>query len=239
MKKNRMTICGRNTITLPTPPISPSFRKLASRSGSGRRVTMSPRRWNSASIASMPGCAQAKTAWNITNRMASSTTRPATGCRSTASTRVVRLSGLPWPFTAEARIRSASRWAPRRAAASGAVHEVRPAPSAAVRRRSTSASSASVPPRRTATEVTTGRPSSRPSFSVSISMPRLRAMSIMLSDSITGRPTCFSSSTRRRARRRLEASATHTMRSGITSFWVRPRTTSRVTSSSGERARSE
>ena len=101
------------------------------------------------------------------------------------------------------------------------------------------ASSASMPPRRTATDSTTGTPSSRDRRSTSIAMPRLRAMSIMLSDSITGRPTRFSSSASRSASLRLEASATQTIRSGVTSLWRRPRTTSRVISSSGERARKE
>ena len=80
------------------------------------------------------------------------------------------------------------------------------------------ASSASMPPRRTATDSTTGTPSSRDRRSTSIAMPRLRAMSIMLSDSITGRPTRFSSSASRSASRRLEASATQTIRSGATSL---------------------
>ena len=44
----------------------------------------------------------------------------------------------------------------------------------------------------TATELTTGTPSSWARRPASISMPRLRAMSIMLSDSITGRPTRWS-----------------------------------------------
>ena len=101
------------------------------------------------------------------------------------------------------------------------------------------ASSASMPPRRTATDSTTGTPSSRDRRSTSIAMPRLRAMSIMLSDSITGRPTRFSSSASRSASLRLEASATQTIRSGVTSLCRRPSTTSRVISSSGERARKE
>ena len=50
-----------------------------------------------------------------------------------------------------------------------------------------------MPPRRTAVEVTTGTPSSADSLSRSMSMPRRRAMSIMLSTSSIGRPTCFSS----------------------------------------------
>jgi hypothetical protein len=74
---------------------------------------------------------------------------------------------------------------------------------------------------------------------VSISMPRLRAMSIMLSDITTGRPTCFSSSASRSASRRFEASATQTIRSGARSVASLPSTASRVISSSGERARSE
>ena len=96
-----------------------------------------------------------------------------------------------------------------------------------------------VPPRRTAIDVTTGTPSSADNRSRSISMPRRRAISIMLSASITGRPTCLSSRARRSASRRFEASPTQTIRSGLASLASRPSTTSRVISSSGERARSE
>ena len=102
--------------------------------------------------------------------------------------------------------RSASRWPPRRAVASGARHSDATVAWFAASRVSSAASSASVPPRRTATELTTGMPSSRSSAAMSISMPRLRAMSIMFRDISTGRPTCFSSSARRSASRRLEAS---------------------------------
>ena len=70
-------------------------------------------------------------------------------------------------------------------------------------------------------------------------MPRFLAMSIMFSAIITGRPTCLSSSASRNARRRLEASATQTIRSGARSLASLPSTASRVISSSGERARSE
>jgi len=142
-------------------------------------------------------------------------------------------------FTAARSTRSASRWAPRSSPASGACQSAAFASGRFSSSRSISPRSASVPPRRTATDRTTGTPSSRDRRSTSISTPRLRAMSIMLSDSMTGRPTRFSSSARRSASLRLEASPTQTMRSGFTSLCSRPNTTSRVISSSGERARSE
>jgi hypothetical protein len=97
----------------------------------------------------------------------------------------------------------------------------------------------SVPPRRTAVDVTTGTPSSFDSLTRSMSMPRRRAMSIILSTSISGRPTCLSSITRRRATRKLVASATQSRRSGAASLANRPSTMSRVISSSGLRPRNE
>ena len=224
MKKNRITICGRKTSTLPTPPISPSLRKLLSRSGSGAASTRSPSQWKAASIASMPGVAQANTAWNMTNRMASriDAARPrdaAARHRPAPCRHRARRSGAP----RHASSRSASRWPPRNSPASGALHDEAPAAGRLGQRAvDFGAAASSVPPRRTATELTTGTPSSRARRSASISMPRLRAMSIMLSDSITGRPTRFSSSARRSASRRLEASATQTIRSGATSLARRP-----------------
>ena len=106
------------------------------------------------------------------------------------------VSGRPARRTAACRMRSASRWAPRSSPASGGSRQ-----SAAAARRqarpaaSTSASSSSMPPlahrdrgddRARRARATAARGRSR--------MPRLRAMSIMLSASTTGRPTCFSSS---------------------------------------------
>jgi len=152
---------------------------------------------------------------------------------------VVPTSGVPGIITAARRTRSASLCASRSAPASGAFQSAAATDGRFASSRSSSARSASVPPRRTATELTTGRPISDASFAKSISMPRFLAMSIMLSASTTGRPTCFSSSARRSARRRLDASPTQTIRSGAVSPASLPSTASRVISSSGERARNE
>jgi hypothetical protein len=146
---------------------------------------------------------------------------------------------VPGARTAERSTRSASLWALRSSPAPGAFQSTVEAAGSCARIRSSSDRRASVPPRRTATELTTGTPSSAASLVMSISMPRLRAMSIMLSASTTGRPTCLSSSASRSARRRLEASPTQMIRSGAVSVFNLPSTASRVISSSGERARSE
>ena len=70
----------------------------------------------------------------------------------------------------------------------------------------------------TATVSTTGQPSSaREPVDVDRAGPRARATSAMLSATISGRPSCFSSSTRRRFMRRLVASTTATIASGAAS----------------------
>ena len=147
------------------------------------------------------GCAQVNTAWNITNSTASRISRPATGCSTTASIRLVKVSGLAGGVTAAAMIRSASRCSAR-----SSRGRKRPARCWRViadgRCRRTSSrcrSRSAVPPLRTATAVVTGMPSSDDSRSRSIAMPRCRARSIMLSTSSIGRPTRFSSSTSRNA----------------------------------------
>ena len=188
---------------------------------------------------SISGCAQVKTAWNITNRMASRITRPATGCSSTASSRVVSVSGLVGMWTASSMMRSASRWAARNSLRLGGFQRLGLCGGGSccgqvVEPRSSS----SMPPRRTAAAVMTGTPSSADSRAVSISSPRRRAMSIMLSTSSSGRPTCLSSITK--AQRQAQIGGV-----GDAEQQVRrlprssggPSTTSRVTSSSGLRAR--
>ena len=242
MKRNRIRICGRKTSTLPTPAISPSCTKLRTRpsapSCGSSPPTAAPNAWKPPSIRSIGACAQANTAWNIRNSTVSRIASPATGCSSTASSRRVSASRRSGACTAAARMRSASFCSRRMPVASGADQEAS-GTSGISPRRSIAASSAAVPPRRTATAVTTGRPSSAASRSVSISRPRCRAISNMLSTSRIGRPVSLSSSTSRRPSRRLVASATQTIRSGAaTPAWL-PSTTSRVTCSSGLRARRE
>ncbi len=64
MKANSSTICGRNTITLPTPAITPSMMKLLNRPAGSTPRTMSPSAPAPVSIRSIIGVAQAKTDWN-------------------------------------------------------------------------------------------------------------------------------------------------------------------------------
>ena len=87
--------------------------------------------------------------------------------------------------------------------------------------------------------VTMGAPSSRDRPSISMRSPWRWAMSYMLRARTSGRPTCFSSRISRSTSRRLVASATQTNICGEACPASRPSTTSRVTTSSGLRARSE
>ncbi len=66
-------ICGRNTMTLPTPATTPSARKLLN-APAGRFAAMNtPSEAAPASMASIIGVAQANTAWNT---IAMTTKRP-------------------------------------------------------------------------------------------------------------------------------------------------------------------
>ncbi len=62
MKANRIRICGRKTMTLPTPPITPSANKLVSGPGGSRCWTLSASQSLPASMASMSGRAPVKIA---------------------------------------------------------------------------------------------------------------------------------------------------------------------------------
>ena len=214
--------------------------KLCSRPAGSRSCTSAPSAVKPAEIRSISGCAQVNTAWNITNKTHSRINSPATGCSSTASSRVVSVSGLAGMRTARSMMRSASRCAARNSATVGTVQLLSLSGAGCATASSSSRRNrSSVPPRRTAAAVITGTPSSVDNASRSISMPRRRAMSIMLSTSSIGRPARLSSITSRKASRRLVASATQSRRSGALTLAKRPSTTSRVTCSSGLRARSE
>ena len=102
-------ICGRNTSTLPTPAIRPFCRKLCSSPAGSTCCTSPPSAPNESDSNSIKGCAQLNTAWNMTNRIKARITSPPTGCSTTASTRVVSVSGLAGSVTHSRMIRSASR----------------------------------------------------------------------------------------------------------------------------------
>ncbi len=204
-----MMICGRNTMTLPTPEIRPFCRKLCSRpqpSGITSWINC-PSAAKPSDNSSIAGCAQVNTAWNITNRITARITRPQIGCSTTESIRLVSVSGLVGSVTTAAMMRSASRCAALRSAIVGVVHSLAAASCDFARNSSVRFKSSSTPPLRTATEVTIGRPSSCDIRSRSIVTPRRFAMSIMLSTSIIGR---------RRASARAPAA-------GSAADWWRPR----------------
>ena len=235
-----MMICGRNTMTLPTPEITPFCRKLCSSPAGRVSWTYCPSASKLDDNSSIKGCAQANTAWNITNRIRSRIKRPPTGCSTTESIRAVQVSGRSGRLTLVAMMRSASRWVARSSAAvSGRQRFGRSGEGACAKSSSVRRSRSAVPPLRTAIEVTTGTPSASDSFGTSTVTPRRAAMSNMLSTSASGRPVLLSSSNRRIVSRRLVESATHSTRSGSDSPLVRPSTMSRVISSSGLRPRSE
>ena len=112
-----MMICGRNTTTLPTPEITPFCRKLCSSPAGRVSCTNCPSAPKLDDSNSISGCAQANTAWNITNRISARIRSPPTGCSTTASIRAVQVSGRVGRLTLSAMMRSASRWVARNCAA--------------------------------------------------------------------------------------------------------------------------
>ena len=187
-----MMICGRNTMTLPTPEITPFCRKLCSKprgqgvvnqlaEGAERRPTAAPSA--AAPRRTPPGTSRTGSA--------PGSRAPPPGCSTTASIRAVQVSGLVGRLTVAAMMRSASRWVARNCATVSGCHEfgctARGASAAMIS--SVRRSSSAVPPLRTAIEVTTGTPSvSRQTSGTSTVTPRRVAMSNMLSTSISGRP---------------------------------------------------
>ena len=151
------------------------------------------------------------------------------------------VSGRSGGFTQALKMRSAWAWAARISAGVGSCHTFSAASSGlrAATMASTCVSSSGRPRLRVATVVTIGAPISWDSRSRSMRRPWRWAMSYMLRASTNGRPTCFSSSTSRKTRRRLVASATQIRTSGAASPVSLPSTASRVTTSSGLRARKE
>ena len=80
MKKNRMRICGRKTITAPTPPSTPStsMERSAPAGMAPDSATCAPE--TSPASHAIGASAPANTAWNMKNSSAASSSGPATGC---------------------------------------------------------------------------------------------------------------------------------------------------------------
>ena len=184
-------------------------------------------------IQSIGTLAHENTAWNIRNSVASSTSMPHTGCstmRSMASSRRRLLAGSCNTRPSTWRTRT---WVAVTSARLGTAHCTLAAGAwAGGSSCSMCATRSAAPLTSTLTAGTTGMPSSADRAGTSMAMPWRRATSIMFSTSSMGRPSARASSTRRRFRRRLVASATHTSRSGRASPLRAPVTTSRVTASS-------
>ena len=151
----------------------------------------------------------------------------------------VRVSIFPVLRRQRESSRSASLFMARRAVLSGSFHVLAVAATGAAAKLSMAASSLSVPPLRTATQGTTAMPSAVESASGSISIPRCRAISCILSARISGLPVSFNSSTRRNVAIKCVLSATTIRSCGGVSLSRRPSTALRVISSSGLRPRKE
>ena len=193
MNANRIRICGRNTITAPTPAITPSVSNERSTDSGSNRSTPRVSAAKPAVIASIGTCAQVKTDWNMTNSTVASRRRPKTGCSATRSN--------AWPqrrrgvsdnvaICDRRRARRCSR--PMSSVAGGTTAGLRPSASASASR------SASSPRRLTATVGITGTPNSRASTSGASTSPSRSAKSIMLSATTTGRPSAISCIVKRR-----------------------------------------
>ena len=221
MKKNRMRICGKNTNTLPTPAKMPSLSKLRKRPSGNDCVLRAPSSPIPNSMPFMKGSAQENTAWKIKNINIASSAKPKIGCSTTPSMASSRASVVRGMITQAANI-SRTAWCKSPATGSGNWR---------VRGLSSVCSSAFTPSRRVVS--TTSMPSVALSAATSMVMPRRFAASIMFSAKIMGRPKRIASSTKRKCRRKLVASATQTIRSGAGSSASSPRQTARVIASSG------
>ena len=212
MKRNSTRISGRKPSTVPRPPNSPSLTRLCSGPAGIHAATCPPSQPKPSPIASVIGLPSEYTAWNTRNITTARIARPNTGCRvqrSSASSISAVTRGIVTVAASSSRT-----WACRSARLAASLGR---RGAAAGTSPSTCSISACAPPRFTATVSTTGRPSRRCSSDTSMTMPRERAVSIMFSASTTGRPRRWTSSTKRRCRRRLVASATQTIRSGTAS----------------------
>ena len=224
MKTKSSRICGRNSITVPRPANRPSCTRLRSGPSGIRPPTPSPSVEIQPASASCSGPAQLKTAWNIRNSTTARITRPHTGCSSQrsrrSSRRLVRSGMVTVSASSACTCACRSPWSSPGSGAAGTAPSSR-------------ASSAAAPSRFTAIVSTTGMPRRACSASTSMMMPRRLAWSIWLSANSIGLPSRRTSSTKRRCRRRLVASATQTSRSGTGSPGNSPWQAARVIASSG------
>ena len=220
-------------MTLPTPAITPSTSRLRSGPSAMWSRTKAAVASTPALMASMGHCAQLNTAWNIKNSSAARITLPHSGCSSARSMASSRASGCAGDCTASCTMRCTSHWVSMTSSMPGGSAVTRGVrPISGGLKASSAVTNAAAPPPRTPTVGNTGTPNAALSLATSTRMPRRSAMSVMFSATITGRPRRCASSTRRRFRRSLVASTTHTSKSGNGSPARRPVTMSRVISSS-------
>ena len=227
MKKNRITICGRNTTTEPTPDRMPSVNRSRASPSPIEARTCSVIQPIAASSASANGVAQVKTAWKTTNSKAKRISGPAHGCRNSRSS----LACMRWRLVSETIAASAMAWAVTRRSVS--VVWGRGCSGLRSSAAAMAAASSASPRRRTATVAMTGTPRASCKAAGSITRPSRSARSSMLSATTVGRPSAITSWAKTRCCSRFEASSTTTSTCGAGSPGNSPRMTLRVTSSSG------
>ena len=93
MKKKRIRICGRNTITEPTPAQTPSRSSERNQPAGNTPARYRPEVAMAASVASMSGTAQVKIDWKTSATTAAKITGPQRRCSTRASSRCVERDG--------------------------------------------------------------------------------------------------------------------------------------------------
>ena len=193
MKANRIRICGRNTMTEPTPASTPSASRDRTQLSGSAPVTTCCAQAIAASIHPIGASAQEKTAWNIRNRMAANNIGPTTGLRTIESMDWLQRRAVPTPVVTASAMARASRCRMRISA--GGIGE---GTDASANSGCNAAASESRPRRRTATVGMTGKPSRAERAGTSMVSPSRSARSIILSATTIGRPSRFSSRMKRR-----------------------------------------
>jgi hypothetical protein len=169
MKTIRITICGRNASTVPTPPRAPSITSEAIIPWPSRGRRTAPSHWTNASHAAVAGSAMRNTAANIPLMMARKSSGPPSGCKSTRSIFSVR-------SRRGGTVRGDAARTITRVATSSGTNEIGPGASSP-RARTSIASTASRPAGSCACVTTTGTPSADSSAAASSEQPSLDSAS--------------------------------------------------------------
>ncbi|GBD25351.1 hypothetical protein HRbin30_00669 [bacterium HR30] len=233
IKANKITICGKNTSTDPTPVTTPPAQSSVSHPRGRTSRQSAASQVKNPSMASIAGAAHVKMLWKKTSSTKARVINPNSGCSNQRSIRSVRRSG--GSSSAPTALQTASTHAKRCTGSSlagghvfgwGHRHGSRS-------RRITW----SIPTPRWPTTPTTGMPSWRAKPGMSMRPPRARTSSIMVRTRIIGRRWESSCRTKPRPRRRVVASATATTPSNSASPANLPSSTFSTIRSSGDSPR--